>query len=143
MYLLDTNVVSELRKVRSGRADPAVAAWADAVEADALFLSAITLHEIELGVLRVERRDQRQGTVLRGWMEQALLPTFAERILPVDAAVARRSATLHLPDPRPLADAFIAATALVHGMTMVTRDVADFRSFGVDLVNPWGEPIGQ
>lgn len=143
MYLLDTNVVSELRKVRSGRADPAVAAWADRVQAEVLFLSAITLHEIELGVLRAERRDPRQGAILRGWMEQRLLPAFADRILPVDAAVARRSAALHLPDPRPLADAFIAATALIHGMTVVTRNVADFRSFGVDLLDPWGDPPGR
>jgi predicted nucleic acid-binding protein len=140
MYLLDTNVVSELRKVRSGRANPSVATWADTVRPEVLFLSAMTLHEIELGVLRAERRDERQGALLRAWLEQALLPAFAERILPVDAAVARRSAALHLPDPRPLADAFIAATALVHRMTVVTRDIADFRTFGVDLLDPWNGP---
>jgi predicted nucleic acid-binding protein len=137
MYLLDTNVVSEIRKVRAGRADPAVAAWADAVDAATLFLSAVTVHEIELGVLLAERRDPRQGASLRAWLTRALMPAFAGRILPVDVAVARASAALHVPDPRPLADGFIAATALVHGLTVATRDVADFAPFGVAVVDPW------
>jgi predicted nucleic acid-binding protein len=139
-YLLDTNVISELRKVRGGRADPAVAAWADTVHADLLFLSAISLHEIELGVLRVERRDRHQGAILRSWLERALLPAFAGRILPIDAAIARRSAALHVPDARPLADGFIAATALVHSLVVVTRNVADLGGVGVDVLNPWADP---
>ena len=104
MHLLDTNVISELRKVRAGKADPAVAAWATGVEPGSLFVSAISIHELELGVRLLERRDRVQGALLRTWLEDAVLPAFAGRILPVDAAVARRSAALHVPDPQPLRD---------------------------------------
>ena len=137
MYLLDTNLVSELRKVRSGKADPGVAAWADGVDASSLFLSSITLHELELGVLLAERRDPTQGVLLRHWLEQAVMPAFAGRILAVDAAVARRSAALHGPDPKPFRDGLIAATALVHRLVVVTRNLADFEATGVPLLNPW------
>lgn len=137
MFVLDTNVVSELRKVRLGRADPNVARWADSVDATTLFVSAITVQELEVGVLQAERRDPPQGATLRTWLEQHVLPAFAGRILPVDAAVAQRCASLHVPDPRPAMDSLIAATALVHGMTVVTRNTADFDSFGVPILNPW------
>ncbi len=137
MYLLDTNLVSELRKVRSGKADPGVAAWADGVDASSLFLSSITLHELKLGVLLAERRDPTQGVLLRHWLEQAVMPAFAGRILAVDAAVARRSAALHGPDPKPFRDGLIAATALVHRLVVVTRNLADFEATGVPLLNPW------
>lgn len=137
MYLLDTNLVSELRKVRSGKADPGVAAWADEVDASSLFLSAITLHELELGVLLAERRDPTQGALLRQWLEQAVVPAFAGRILAADAAVARRSAALRVPDPKPFRDGLIAATALVHSLGLVTRNLGDFAATGVPLLNPW------
>jgi predicted nucleic acid-binding protein len=137
MYILDSNVVSELRKVRAGKADANVAAWAASVDAAALFVSAITLMELELGVLSIERRDAAQGAVLRTWLNQHVLPEFSERTLPVDAAVALRCARLHVPDRRAERDALIAATALVHGMTVVTRNVADFKPAGVVIVNPW------
>jgi predicted nucleic acid-binding protein len=137
MYLLDTNVVSELRKVRAGRSDPGVAAWADQVEPGSLFLSTITLHELELGVLLMERRDAKQGSLLRQWLEQAVLPAFGGRILVVDAAVARRSAALHVPDPQPFRDGLIAATALEHNLVVVTRNLDDFEATGVKLLNPW------
>jgi len=137
MHLLDTNVVSELRKVRAGKADPAVATWAASVEPGSLFLSAITVHELELGIQLMERRDSTQGVLLRRWLEQAVLPTFAGRILPVDATVARRSAALHVPNPQPLRDGLIAATALVHNLVVVTRNLADFQASGVMLLNPW------
>ena len=137
MYLLDTNLVSELRKVRSGKADPGVAAWADGVDASSLFLSSITLHELELGVLLAERREPTQGALLRHWLQQAVVPAFAGRILAVDAAVARRSAALHVPDPKPFRDGLIAATALVHSLVVVTRNLADFEVTGVPLLNPW------
>lgn len=140
MYLLDTNVVSELRKVRLGKADANVTAWTDRVDAAELFVSAITIMELELGVLSMERKDAAQGTVLRGWLDQHVLPEFAERTLPVDTAVAQRCARLHVPDRRSERDALIAATALVHGMTVVTRNVADFEPAGVTTVNPW-EPL--
>jgi predicted nucleic acid-binding protein len=137
MFLLDTNVVSELRKARTGRADPRVTAWASAVPARDLFLSAIVVQELESGVLQLERRDPSQGALLRAWLEENVLPAFADRVLPVDGAVARCSARLHVPDPRSYRDGFIAATAFVHGMTVVTRNVADFSATGVPLLNPW------
>ena len=137
MYLLDTNVVSELRKVQAGRADERVARWAGNVATADLFLSVIGVQELEIGVLLAERRDAAQGAILRAWLEDRVLPAFAGRILAVDTAVARASAGLHVPDPRPVRDALIAATALVHGMTVVTRNVADFAPTGVALVNPW------
>ena len=140
MFLLDTNVVSELRKIRLGRADPGVAQWADSVDAAQLFLSVITVHELEMGILLVQRRDAAQGNVLRSWLDRYLLPAFADRILAVDTAVVLRSAKLHIPDPRPFRDGLIAATALVHGMTMVTRNLADFLPTGVTCLNPWDAP---
>ena len=137
MFLLDTNVISELRKVRLGRADRNVAQWADSVDAIDLYLSAITIQELELGVLLVERREPTQGAIFRTWLENHVLPAFSGRILPVDIAVAQRCALLHVPDPRPAMDSLIAATALVHGLTLVTRNVADFQSSGVVMLNPW------
>jgi predicted nucleic acid-binding protein len=137
MFVLDTNVVSELRKIRLGRADKNVARWADGVETAALYLSAITVQELEIGVLLAERRDPSQGVVFRTWFEDRVLPVFAGRILPVDAAVARRSAALHVPNPASYRDSLIAATAIVHKMTLVTRNTADFQASGVSLVNPW------
>ena len=137
MFILDTNVISELRKAGDGKADANVVAWLSSVDAGSLYLSAITLMEIELGVLRIERRDPVQGARLRAWVDRRILPEFADRTLPVDLAVALRCAPLHVPDPRPERDAFIAATALVHGMTIVTRNLADFAPIGVPLVNPW------
>jgi len=135
MFLLDTNVLSELR--RRDRTNARVAAWADGVQPTDLFLSAITILEIEAGTLMVQRRDVSQGNLLRSWIDHRVLPTFDGRILPVDTAVAQTCAKLHVPDPRAERDALIAATALVHRLTVVTRDVADFRPMNVDLVNPW------
>ncbi len=137
MFILDTNVVSELRKVTSGKADKRVAKWAASVVVADLYLSAISMQELEIGVQLVERRDVKQGGLLRVWLNDHVLPAFAGRILPIDEAVARRSASLHVPDPKPMRDSLIAATALVHGMTVVTRNVADFEASGVQLLNPW------
>ena len=135
MFLLDTNVVSELRK--AGKADTHVRRWAARISPTALYVSAISVLELEIGVLRIERRDPSQGAILRAWLEDRVLPAFEERILPIDTAVARRCARLHIPDPRSDHDALIAATALVHGMTVVTRDTRDFEKTGVPLLNPW------
>lgn len=137
MYLLDTNVVSELRKAKAGKADQNVRAWAESVSAASLFLSVVTILELETGILLVERRDPSQGAVLRAWLGGHVLPAFSGRILAVDTAVAQRCAKLHIPDPRSDRDALIAATALVHGMTVVTRNVADFAPTGVEILNPW------
>ncbi len=140
MYLLDTNVVSELRKIRVGKADSHVADWADSMDAADLYLSVITIQELEIGILLAERRDPSQGAIFRTWMNAHVLPAFTGRILAVDTAVAQRSARLHVPDPRPVRDGLIAATALVHGMTVVTRNVADFEPTGVPILNPWISP---
>ncbi|QKE39813.2 type II toxin-antitoxin system VapC family toxin [Ferrovum myxofaciens] len=137
MFVLDTNVVSELRKVRLGKADTNVTAWTESVDAADLFVSVITIMELELGVLSIERKDATQGVMLRSWLEQHVLPEFSGRTLPVDTVVAQRCARLHVPDKRGERDALIAATALVHGMTVVTRNVADFKPTGVPLINPW------
>lgn len=136
-FILDTNVVSELRKVSLGKADPKVVAWSGSVDAADLFVSAITIMELELGVLASERKDPTQGAILRCWLEQVVLPEFSERTLDVGTAVARRCAGLHVPNKRSERDALIAATALVHSMTVVTRNVADFAPTGVSLFNPW------
>lgn len=137
MYVLDTNVVSELRKVGSGKADAHLVRWTESVDAAELFVSAITIMELEMGVLSIERKDATQGAMLRAWMDQHVLPEFSSRTLPIDTAVAQRCARLHVPDRRSERDALIAATALVHGMSVVTRNVADFTPTGVAVVNPW------
>ena len=139
MYLLDTNVVSALR--RSNSADANVRTWAANIRLAELFLSTITVLEIERGILLIERRDPVQATILRKWLEDRVLPDFTGRIFPVDVAVARRCAPLHVPDRQPERDAMIAATALVHGLTVVTRNIADFRATGVALLNPWDDPV--
>ena len=138
MYLLDTNVVSELRKAPAGRANSGVVRWASSVPSAAMFLSVISAHELELGVLLAERSDPAKGRVLRAWLDDTVLPAFEGRILPVDHAVVVHSATLHVPDPAPYRDAFIGATAQVHAMTVVTRNAADFERFaGTAVLNPW------
>ncbi len=138
MYLLDTNVVSELRKVRAGKANEGVAEWATQVPAVLMFLSVVSLHELEHGVLLAERSDPPKGALLRRWLDDSVLPAFLDRVVPVDPAVARRAAALHVPDPAPFRDALIGSTALVHSMTMVTRNRRDFDRFaGLDVLDPW------
>jgi toxin FitB len=135
MFLLDTNVLSELR--RRDRTDRAVAAWADNLDPSDLFLSVVTILEIEAGAMMVGRRDEAQGAMLRAWIDDKVLPAFEGRILSVDLAVAQCCARLHVPDPRGERDALIAATAIVHRLTVTTRNIADFRPMGVALLNPW------
>jgi toxin FitB len=135
MFLLDTNVVSELR--RPHRTDPKVAAWADRVPPADMFLSTITLLELETGALLLTRRDAGRGRLIQEWIEDRVLMAFAERILAVDIAVARRCAHLHVPAPRPYRDSLIAATALVHHLIVVTRNRADFEPMAVTVLNPW------
>ena len=137
MYLLDTNVISELRKMGSGRGDAKVNHWAHSVQTVTLFVSVVTIQELEIGIQLALRRDAIKGELLRNWMDKHVLPAFEGRILSVDLAVAKQSAALHVPNPRPVRDGLIAATALVHGLTMVTRNVADFEPCGVKLINPW------
>jgi toxin FitB len=137
MYLLDTNVISELRKAKTGKAHRNVNNWARKVPASMLFLSVISVLELEIGILLVERRDSLQGALLRSWMADQVLPAFEGRILAIDTHVAQRCAALHVPAPRSDRDALIAATALIHGMSVVTRNVSDFEPMGVSIVDPW------
>lgn len=136
-YLLDTNVVSELRKVGDGKADPNVTAWLSARDSRDLYISAITILELERGILSIQRRDIEQGSRLRAWMDSRVRPELAERIISIDEAIATRCAHLHIPDRRNEADALIAATAIVHGLVVVTRNIQDFQGTGVVLVDPW------
>jgi predicted nucleic acid-binding protein len=135
MFLFDITVVSEARK--DLRADARVTAWTELIDRQRVFLSVITLLELEMGVSLMERRDTRQGLVLRTWLQETVLTNYSGRILPVTEAVALRCGKLHVPDKRPERDALIAATALVHGLTVVTRNVADFAPMNVPVFNPW------
>ncbi len=138
MFLVDTNVVSELR--RPERADANVRLWAGNTPAELHWISVVTILELERGTLLMERRDAMQGAILRRWLEQEVLRQHAVRFLTIDSVIARACAKLHVPNPRPERDALIAATALVHGLTIVTRNTADFAPMGVALLNPWLAP---
>ena len=135
MYLLDTNVISALR--RPDKAEPLLIEWAASVPVSRFYLSAISILEIEHGVLLKMRKDKKQGALLRAWVDDEVFPRFEGRILPIDVDVALLCANLHVPDPQPERDALIAATALVHKLTVVTRNVNDFLPTGVQILNPW------
>ena len=137
MYLLDTNVISELRK---SNADANVVTWAKKIPTNELYLSSITILEIEMGILRVERKDKTQGLALRAWIENTVIPEFKDRTLNVDIYVARTCAQLHVPNPKSERDALIGATALVHNMPIVTRNTKDFEGMNLRLINPWDDP---
>ena len=137
MFLLDTNVISELRTVNSGKANPNVVLWAGKTNISLMFISVVSILELEMGILKKERKDSKQGSNLRAWFDTHVLPAFVERIISVDVAVARATAKLHVPNPCSERDALIAASALVHGMTIVTRNKVDFAATGVDIINPW------
>jgi predicted nucleic acid-binding protein len=137
MYVLDTNVLSELRPRRNRESDPRVIAWARSVSPSSLYLSVICIFELQMGILQKQRTDQAQASVLRSWLTDYVMRSFSDRILPVDTAVALRCAALHVPDPFSYRDSLIAATALVHSMTVVTRNVSHFARSGVKVLNPW------
>lgn len=135
MFLLDTNVLSALR--RPEKADPLLLKFAEESTGADAFVSAVSIMEIEYGALLLARRDRRQSEMLMEWLERTLLPRYSDQILDVTLTIARRCASLHVPDPQPYRDAFIAATALVHDLTLVTRNTKDFKATGVKLLNPW------
>ncbi|MFV0317454.1 MAG: type II toxin-antitoxin system VapC family toxin [Microthrixaceae bacterium] len=138
MYILDTDVLSELRKVRAGRADPGIAQWAERTPSALLFISVITIHELEHGVLLKERSDAAQGALLREWLDRSVTDAFRERVVPVDVRVARQAAALHVPNPAPFRDALIGATAMVNDMAVVTGNSTDFERFDeLEVINPW------
>jgi predicted nucleic acid-binding protein len=130
-FLLDTNVLGDLR-----RGDPQVVRWSYLHDDDKFAISAVTLMEMERGVLLIERRDRRQGRVLRLWLDEQVIPEFSGRTLPVDGRVAMQAAALHVPDPMPAEDAYIAATALAYELILVTRNVRDFARTGARTLDP-------
>ena len=142
MYLLDTNIVSESRKLGTSRIDPVAARWLGRIDAFQTYLSAMTLFELERGVRQMERRDAVQGLALRRWLNDQVLPTYEGRILPLSGAVAAICAALHIPDPKAERDAWIAASAIEAGLTLATRNVGDFAGMGVALINPF-EPEAE
>jgi len=135
MFLLDTHVVLELRKVRSGQLDPGLAAWAGGIARHKLFISALTLLEVENAAARLARKDRDAGLAVREWIDDRLMQAFDGRMLAVDAAVVRRRAQLPYANTR---DGLLAATALEHGLTLVTHRVAAFRAGRVKVLNPSG-----
>jgi predicted nucleic acid-binding protein len=137
--LYDTNVASELRKARHRHVDPHFARWAESANLDLAYLSVITFHEMQRGVLLIERRDPATAAVYRAWLD-TLQEAFRSRILSLDLDAAMLAASYHVPVTAPFADALIAATAHTHGLTVVTRNTADFERFGVPVLNPW-EPV--
>lgn len=137
MYLLDTNIVSEMRKANTSARSPQFATWLESINLDLCYLSAMTWFEVETGILRKERQDAAQGRLLRAWFEEVLKPEFGERIFAVSPPIALATAKLHVANPAAVIDSFIAATAMVHGKILVTRNVKDFAHFDVPIVNPF------
>lgn len=137
MYILDSNIISELRKIALNRANHSVIQWFSRIPHEQLYLSAITVMELNIGILRLERRDPAQAKPLRQWFEQYVLPEFSDRTVAVDSEIALCCSQLHVPNPHSERDALIAATAMVHDMTVVTRNIKDFKTTGVSLINPF------
>ena len=137
MYIVDTNVISELRKANSGRADPAVVGWANSVVPTDLFLSAVAIFELEMGILKIAGRNDDHYRRLSAWFSGHIMSTFANRILPIDENVALLFARIMTPRTRPYRDALIAATAQHHGYAVVTRNIRDFIELPMRAINPW------
>lgn len=142
MYLLDTNIISESRKLGTSRIDRQAARWFAQVDVETSFVSAMTIFELERGVRQMERRDAAQGSVLRRWLSDQIMTTYEHRTLPLTRAVALICAGLHIPDPKSERDAWIAATAIDAKLTLVSRNVNDFATMGVELINPFEAGVG-
>ena len=138
MYLLDTPVISELRKAKTGRCDAGVMRWASGVARQNLYMSAISLLELENSVAKAERKDRVQAAPLRSWLDDQVMKAFDGRILPVDAGVVKKRAALNHAESKSERDALVVATAQLHGLVLVTRNVAAFKTTRVKLFNPWG-----
>jgi toxin FitB len=138
MYLVDTNVVSELRRLRL--ANQNVVTWFSQQRTEDLYLSVISILEVEQGYLKLQRHDIKQAKVIRDWIDQNLIESFRGRILSIDTKIAQCCAALHVPDRKSYGDAMIAATAITHNMTIVTRNTADFQATGAKMINPWQVP---
>ncbi len=141
MYLLDTNIISESRKLGTARVDPRVALWFARIDVETTYVSAMTIFELECGVQKMERRDAVQGYALRRWLEDQILTSYEQRALPLSRAVAIICAGLHIPDPKSERDAWIAATAIKAELTLVTRNVGDFINMGIRLINPFDQDL--
>lgn len=137
MYLLDTNIIGEMRKANTRQRSPQFAAWLESINLDLCYLSTMTWFEVEMGILRKERQDAVQGHILRTWFENVLKPEFSQRLIPVSPEIALQTAKLHVPNPAAASDSFIAATAIEHGKILVTRNVKDFAHFNLKMVNPF------
>jgi predicted nucleic acid-binding protein len=135
VYLLDTNIISETR--RHYRANSNVTAWLAATDSNSLYTSVVVMMELERGILGMERKDPQQGAILREWLNAVIKPAFAGRVLPIDERTTAICAALHIPSQAPANDAWIAATALQHGYTLITRNTADFERTGAKLLNPF------
>lgn len=135
MFIVDTNIVSDLRK--PGKAPPSLVAWAQSQPPSAIYISVVSMWELEYGILLKAHSDLAQGKVLKDWFEQSVISAYTGRILPICFDVMRVCAPMHVPDKRPERDALIAATAIVHNMTVVTRNENDFAGMNCPLLNPW------
>lgn len=132
-------MVAEIRKIQQGKADTHLSAWVKQTPANQMYISVITLLELEKGIMQIERKDKEQGFILRTWLEQQVKPVFKGRILPFDECTAPICASIHIPNPKPITDSLIVATAKQYGLTVVTRNVKDFTETGVKVFNPCQE----
>ena len=137
MYLLDTNIISELKKLDSGKIHPQVQRWAYSINLMQTKISVVSITEIRTGILSLTRKDQAQAASLDNWFTNRLLPAYRTRTLSVDTEVALICAQLHIPAKRPINDAYIAATAIAHKLKLVTRNIQDFQGMPITLENPF------
>lgn len=137
MFLLDTNVISELRKIKIGKANKGLEIWSKNHNKKIMFLSVISLLELEIGALSLERKDPKQGTVIRMWIDEIIKPKFKDRIIPVSTKTVLICSKMHIPNRKSITDSLIAATAIEHNLTVITRNEKDFEETGAKIFNPF------